>query len=50
MFSVAWLLLLLTAVAILWPRVLAVPVAVLGGWMAISLLIRAYRLRRRRNT
>jgi cardiolipin synthase A/B len=49
MFSVAWLLLLLTAVAILWPRVLAVPVAVLGGWMAISLLIRAYRLRGRRN-
>jgi cardiolipin synthase len=49
MFSVAWLLLLLAVVAILWPRVLAVPIAVLGGWMAISLLIRAYRLRGSRN-
>jgi cardiolipin synthase len=49
MFSVSWLLLLLAVVAILWPRVLAVPIAVLGGWMAISLLIRAYRLRGRRN-
>jgi cardiolipin synthase len=49
MFSVSWLLLLLAVVAILWPRVLAVPIAVLGGWMAISLLIRAYRLRGSRN-
>jgi cardiolipin synthase A/B len=49
MFNVAWLLLLLTVVAIRWPRVVAVPIAVLGGWVAISLLIRAYRLRCRRN-
>jgi ABC-type microcin C transport system permease subunit YejE len=46
---VAWLLLLLMVVAILWPRVVAVPIAVLGGWVAISLLVKAYRLHGRRN-
>lgn len=49
MFIVACLLLPLTVVAILWPRVVAFPIAVLGGWLAISLLVRAYRLRARRN-
>jgi cardiolipin synthase len=49
MFTVAWLLLLLMVVAIIWPRVVAVPIAVLGGWVAISLLVKAYRLRGRRN-
>ena len=49
MFAVAWLLVLLTVVAILWPRVLAAPITVLGGWVAISLLVKAYRLRGRRN-
>ena len=48
MFIVACLLLPLTVVAILWPRVVAVPIAVLGGWLAISLLVRGYRLRARR--
>ena len=48
MFSAACLLLPLTVVAILWPRVVAVPVAALSGWLAISLLIRARRLRARR--
>ncbi|MFZ0761479.1 MAG: phospholipase D-like domain-containing protein [Candidatus Sulfotelmatobacter sp.] len=48
MFVAAWLLLLLAVVAILWPRLVAVPIAVLGGWLAISLLVRAYRLRARR--
>jgi cardiolipin synthase len=47
MFTAAWLLLLLTAVATLWPRAVAFPVAVLGGWVAISLLVKAYRLRSR---
>jgi len=47
MFNVAWLLLALTVLISLWPRVLAVPAAVLAGWLAISLLVRAYRLRRR---
>src|ERR1039458_5693621 len=49
MFTVAWLLLLLMVVATLLPRVVAVPIAVLGGWVAISLLVKAYRLRGRRN-
>jgi cardiolipin synthase len=49
MFTVSWLLLLLMAVAILWPRAVALPIAVLGGWVAISLLVKAYRLRRRHN-
>ena len=49
MFIVACLLLPLTVVASLWPRVVAVPIAVFGGWLAISLLVRAYRLRARRN-
>ena len=49
MFAAAWLLVLLSVVAILWPRVLAVPIAVLGGWVAISLFVKAYRLRNKRN-
>jgi cardiolipin synthase A/B len=49
MFITSWLLLLLVVIVILWPRVLGIPVAVLSAWMAISLLIRAYRLRSRRN-
>jgi cardiolipin synthase len=49
MFNAAWLLLLWAVVAVLWPRVVAVPIAVLGGWLAVSLLIRAYRLRKNRN-
>ena len=47
MFIAACLLLPMTVVAILWPRVVAVPIAVVGGWLAISLLVRAYRLRAR---
>jgi len=49
MFAVAWLLVLLTVVATLWPRVVALPLAVLGGWAAISLLVKAYRLHSMRN-
>ena len=49
MFTVGWLLLFLTLIIILWPRVLEIPLAVLGGWTAISLLVRAYRLRSRRD-
>jgi cardiolipin synthase A/B len=48
MFIVACLLLPLTMVAILWHQLIAVPIAILGGWVAISLLVRAYRLRARR--
>jgi cardiolipin synthase A/B len=48
MFTIGWLLLLFTGVIVLWPRVLEIPVAILGGWLAVSLLVRAYRLRRSR--
>lgn len=49
MFGVACGLLLMTAIVAIWPRVLAIPLAVLGGWVGISLLVRAYRLRRKRD-
>ena len=48
MFTVGCMLLVLTAIIILWPRVLQVPTAILSGWLAISLLVRAYRLRQGR--
>jgi cardiolipin synthase len=38
------LLTALTVVAVLWPRVVTLPLAVLGLWIAAALLIRAYRL------
>jgi cardiolipin synthase len=44
MLSAACLLSFLAVVAILWPLVIAVPTALLAGWVAISLLIKAYRL------
>ena len=37
----------LTVVAILLPRVITVPLAVISGWVAIALMVRAYRLGRR---
>jgi cardiolipin synthase len=49
MFGAALLLALLVAVAILWPRVIAIPMAVLGGWTVLSLLVKAYRLRNLRD-
>ena len=48
MFNVGWLLLLLTVIVIVWPRALAFPCAALSGWLAISLLIKAHRLRGKR--
>jgi len=33
------------AVALLWPLAIVIPLAVLGGWIALSLLVRAYTLR-----
>jgi cardiolipin synthase len=41
----ALLLLALAVVAMLWPRVIAAPFAVLGAWFAVALLVRAYRMR-----
>jgi cardiolipin synthase len=49
MFAVGWMLLLVTAIIVFWPRILEVPVVVLGGWLGISLLVRARRLRAKRD-
>jgi cardiolipin synthase len=38
-------LLALSVIAVLWPRVVTIPLAVLGVWIAVALLIRSYRLR-----
>jgi cardiolipin synthase A/B len=40
------LLLALSVVAVLWPRVVTIPLAILGVWIAVALLIRSYRLHR----
>jgi cardiolipin synthase A/B len=50
MVVVAILLLGLGAVAILFPRVLAYPLAVISLWIAAALLLRGYRLRRQGRT
>jgi cardiolipin synthase len=39
-------LLALAAISVLWPLVFAIPLAVLGTWIALALLARAWRLRR----
>jgi cardiolipin synthase A/B len=47
MFSTGAILLALAVVAMVWPRLLAVPYAVITGWIGAALLLRAYRIRRR---
>lgn len=47
MFSAGLLLLVLAAVAVLWPRLLSVPIAFFSGWIAVALLVRAYKVRSR---
>lgn len=47
MVLVGAVLLLLIAVGLMWPLVVVLPLAVLGLWVAISLLVRAHLLRRR---
>ena len=42
------LLLAIAIVAVAMPRLLTIPVAVLAGWTAVTLLVRAWRLRRSR--
>jgi cardiolipin synthase len=37
-------LLLLVTLAMLWPRVIVVPLAAIGGWVAVALLVRTWRL------
>jgi cardiolipin synthase len=36
------------AVAVLWPRVVALPLAIMMGWLGVAMLISAIRLRYRR--
>jgi cardiolipin synthase len=48
MVSAAVLLLLLAGLAILWPMAVIVPLTLFSTWVAVSLLIRAYRLYRAR--
>jgi cardiolipin synthase A/B len=43
-------LLVLAVVAVLWPLLLVVPLTLFSAWMAIALLIKAYRLRRAART
>jgi hypothetical protein len=43
--STASLLIGLALVAFLWPRVIAIPLAVISAWCAVSLAIKAHRLR-----
>ncbi|MBD0370193.1 MAG: cardiolipin synthase B [Pyrinomonadaceae bacterium] len=44
MVAASVLLLVLSVIAVLWPRVVTIPLAILGGWVAAALLIRSYRL------
>jgi cardiolipin synthase len=42
------LLTVLAVLAVVFPRLVAVPVGIVAGWIGLSLLVRARRLRRRR--
>jgi cardiolipin synthase len=44
MLFVSIALLVLSAVSVIWPRLIGIPAAFLGTWLAISLGIRAYKL------
>jgi cardiolipin synthase len=46
MFMAAGLLLLLSVVAVKWPRGLTFPLAFIGTWVALALFIRAWKLRK----
>ncbi len=46
MFSGGLLLLLFSAIAIFWPRVISIPLAIFAAWLAISLFIKAVELHR----
>jgi cardiolipin synthase len=43
-------LLVLALLALIWPRVIAVPLAAIALWVAVSVLIRARALRRERTS
>ena len=46
MAMVSVVILVLVAIGLLWPLAVVLPLGVLGGWIAVSLLARAYVLRR----
>jgi cardiolipin synthase len=46
--SAGMILLLFAVVGLLWPRWVVIPFSVLTGWLAVSLFIRACKLRRKR--
>ena len=46
--SVALILLVVAIVALIWPPALALPIAVITGWLGIVMLLKARRLRRQR--
>lgn len=48
MLGAGLLLTIAAAVAVLWPRVVAIPLAVLAAWVGITSLVRAWRLSRER--
>ena len=50
LFWASIVLILIAAVAAKWPRAVAIPAAVTCIWISISLLLNAYRLRRRSKT
>lgn len=43
--TIGLVVLTLSVVAVLWPRVVVVPFAVVGVWIALALLVRAWRIR-----
>jgi cardiolipin synthase len=47
MAAVGAVLLAITAIGVLWPMVLAVPIVFIAGWMGLALLLRAFGLYRR---
>jgi cardiolipin synthase len=50
MFWTAVLLMLLSLLTVLWPKMLAYPAAVFGVWISTLLLIRAHKLRKKRDS
>jgi cardiolipin synthase len=43
------ILAVLAAVFVLWPDIVAIPIGLLAGWVGITFLIRAWKLRRERH-
>lgn len=46
MVAASILLVVMSVIAVMWPRVVTIPLAVMGVWIAAALLIRSYRLHR----